>query len=88
MASGFGKKETVETEKAVSVEPVVEPQEKPLSDNVIENVLAVLGQTFDLEADAQKAVNAPNCSYFQYKFAKYNSLQLCQVRTQWAWIAF
>lgn len=94
MPSGF-KKTAPEPEHVSVEEAVTEPLEveqcemkKPISTDVIANVLAVLGKTYPTQEDAQMAVNGLNCDYFQHKLDGYNSLQLCQVRNQWAWLAF
>lgn len=100
MPSGFKKEkseplpepiESTPVEEPVT-EPLAEPEQcglkpKPLSDDVIANVLAVLGKAYDAQEIAQAAVGAPGCNYFMHKSEGYNSLQLRQVGTQWAWLA-
>ena len=101
MASGFAKKDKpepipteepaiCETSAVEPAEPVAElepEEEKHLSDDVLANVLAVLGQTYQTAEDAQKAVNGAGVTYLQYKLGKYHSLQLTQVGPNWSWIA-
>jgi len=102
MASGFKKEPTkpelaTEPIESAHIEEVAEPLESTpepeqcemssLSDNVISNVLAVLGKSYDTQESAQLAVGGVGCTYFMHKSGKYNSLQLRQVEGGWSWIA-